>query len=75
MSRELSLHSYWDSNTSEERVDVVERAFKMIDKQSEYIKLMEDELNDVIGMASIHGWQSKRVQEGIKLRNEIDAIK
>ena len=26
MPRELSLHNYWDSNTSEDRVAIVERA-------------------------------------------------
>ena len=40
MPRELSLHNYWDSNTSEDRVEIVERAFKMIEKQKEYIAVL-----------------------------------
>lgn len=71
MPRELSLHNYWDSNTSEDRVEIVERAFKMIEKQKEYIELLNQELNGLVGMASVHGWKSQLVEEGIKLREEM----
>ena len=71
MPRELSLHNYWDSNTSEDRVEIVERAFKMIEKQKEYIELLNQELNGLVGMASVHGWKSQLVEQGIKLREEM----
>ena len=72
--RPLTLHSYWDSSTSEDRVEIVERAFKMIEKQQEYIQLLTDELSDVVGMASIHGFRSNRVEQGEKLREELSNI-
>lgn len=71
MPRELSLHNYWDSNTSEDRVEIVERAFKMIEKQKEYIAVLNEELNGLIGMASVHGWKSNLVEQGKKLRDEM----
>lgn len=71
MPRELSLHNYWNSNTSEDRVEIVERAFKMIEKQKEYITVLNEELNRLVGMASVHGWKSNLVEQGKKLRDEI----
>jgi hypothetical protein len=44
MPRELSLHNYWDSNTSEDRLEIVERAFNMIEKQKEYIAVLNKEI-------------------------------
>ena len=74
MQRELSLHNYWDSNTSEDRVEIVERAFKMIEKQKEYISLLNEELNGLVGMASVHGWKSSLVEQGKKLREEMSFL-
>jgi hypothetical protein len=74
MPRELSLHNYWDSNTSEDRVEIVERAFKMIEKQKEYIAVLNEELNGLVGMASVHGWKSNLVEQGKKLRDEMDLL-
>lgn len=74
MPRELSLHNYWDSNTSEDRVEIVERAFKMIEKQKEYISLLNEELNGLVGMASVHGWKSSLVEQGKKLRDEMSFL-
>jgi len=71
MPRELSLHNYWDSNTSEDRVEIVERAFKMIEKQKEYIAILNEELNGLVGMAAVHGWKSNLVEQGKKLRDEM----
>ena len=71
MPRELSLHNYWDSNTSEDRVAIVERAFKMIEKQKEYIAVLNEELNGLVGMAVVHGWKSNLVEQGKKLRVEM----
>jgi hypothetical protein len=34
----------------------------------EYIDLMGEELNDLIALASTHGWQSSRVGEGKRMR-------
>lgn len=74
MNRELSLHNYWDSNSSEERIEIMERAFKMIEKQNEYIALLNEEINGLVGMASVYGWKSNLVKQGEKLRLEISLI-
>lgn len=39
-----------------------------------YIKLLTDELDDMIGIAHIHHWRSKRIKEGIKQRKEIEKL-
>lgn len=42
---------------------------------NEYVSLLGDELNDTVGMASIHGWQSTRVKQGKDLRKKIETLK
>jgi pyoverdine/dityrosine biosynthesis protein Dit1 len=71
MPRELSLHNYWDSSTPEGRTEIVERAFKMIEKQKEYIALLSEELDGVVVIAAVHGWKSNLVEQGKKLRGEM----
>lgn len=44
---------------------------ELIRLYEEYIKLLGDELNDVVVMASIHGWKSDRVEQGEEMRREI----
>jgi predicted RNase H-like nuclease (RuvC/YqgF family) len=46
---------------------------KIEELQKEYIQLLTDELNEVVGMASIHGWKSSRAEEGERLRQAIAA--
>jgi hypothetical protein len=40
-----------------------------------YISVLVDEINDLIGMASIHGWKSRNVERGEQARQEIQRIK
>lgn len=47
---------------------------KLLDLQSEYIKLLGDELEEVVPIASIHGWKSSRYEAGLKLREEIKQV-
>jgi len=42
---------------------------------NEYITLLGKELDDCYSFLTVHGWQSKRVQEGINARNKILEIK
>lgn len=37
-----------------------------------YINLLNDETNDLIGLAHVHGWKSKRVEQGKKARARIE---
>ena len=47
----------------------------LVAKLDEYIKCMGEELNDCALIAHLHGWKSKRYDEGVKLRKEIDALR
>ncbi len=40
-----------------------------------YIKLLEDEIKGVAGIAYVHGWRSSRYKEGKKLREKIAKLK
>jgi len=62
--KELSLWNYWDATTSEDRVDIVERAFKMIEAQKKYIELLSEELDELAVLAHSRGWRSKRAEQG-----------
>lgn len=48
---------------------------KLIEKLEEYIELLGDELNSTSVLAWLHGWRSKRVEQGEKLREEIEQLK
>jgi hypothetical protein len=37
----------------------------------DYIKLLGDELNDTVSIASAHGWKSTRYEQGVKCREAI----
>lgn len=47
---------------------------KLVEKQQEYIKLLTDELSEVVSMAFVHGWRSNRFEAGKKLREEIASL-
>ena len=47
----------------------------LIIAMNDYITVLGRELDDCAVMLSVHGWQSKRVQEGIDARNKISEIK
>jgi hypothetical protein len=53
----------------------IETLSELIVVMHEYITLLGKELDDCAVMLSIHGWQSKRIQEGIDTRNKILEIK
>ena len=46
----------------------------LINKQKEYIKLLSGEIDDLAGLAHVHGWRSSRVKQGKKLRKVIKEI-
>jgi len=48
---------------------------KLIEKLEEYIKLLGLEIDDLVGIAYVHGWRSEHVEQGKKLREEIKALK
>ena len=48
---------------------------EIIKLQDQYIKLLTDEINDMVGIAHTHGWESSRYEVGLNLRNEISRLK
>lgn len=41
----------------------------------EYINLLNDEINSLIGIASVHGWKSQNVEQGKECRDRIAQFK
>jgi hypothetical protein len=49
----------------------------LIKAYEDYIKLLGEEIDSLVGMASVHGWQStpEKIELGIKLREKIGELK
>lgn len=43
--------------------------------QDSYLELLGEEINDLIGIAYIHGWRSTRHELGVKMRERIEEAK
>jgi hypothetical protein len=41
----------------------------------EYIKLLGEELSELVGLARVHGWKSTRFEQGELLRSKIGRVK
>lgn len=48
---------------------------KIIDLQDQYIKLLGEEIESLIGLAYSHGWVSTRYEQGKILREKIQELK
>lgn len=44
---------------------------ELIKYYEDYIKLLSDEIDDLVSIAAVHRWSSDRVDEGERLRNKI----
>ena len=42
--------------------------------RKKYIKLLIDEIEDLVEIATRHGWKSKRYEEGKKIRSQLKAL-
>jgi hypothetical protein len=47
---------------------------ELVEALKEYNQLITDELNDLVGVAAVHGWKSNRVEQGEKLREKIKRL-
>ena len=57
---------------------ILEKATEMIKLamiQEKYIDLLQEEFDEVVGVAYASGWRSTRAEEGERLRQAIEAIK
>lgn len=43
--------------------------------QDEYLKLLSDEIDSIIGAGYVHGWRSGRYEQGVILRKKIAEAK
>ena len=48
---------------------------KITEAYDAYIKLLGDEINDLISVANVHGWQTTRYEQGVKCREKIEIVK
>jgi hypothetical protein len=48
---------------------------ELIQAYEEYIKLLGDEISELVSFAEAHGWRSSRHQDGVKCREKIDLLK
>ncbi len=47
----------------------------IIHAQDEYIKLLGKEIDSMVMLCHIHGWESSNVEEGIKCHEKIETLK
>jgi len=48
---------------------------ELIKALDEYIELLGDELNELAGLAHVHGWRSGRAEQGKDLRKKIKNLR
>jgi hypothetical protein len=48
---------------------------ELVDALEDYIKLLGEELSELAGFAMVHGWKSKRVEQGAVMRENIMKLK
>jgi len=71
----IAMHQFASQQSALAVVKRDDRLEPLIYAMNDYITLLGKELDDCVVMLSVHGWQSKRVQEGIDARNKILEIK
>lgn len=62
-----------DAATAELRAEV-ERLRESIELKNEYIKILGNEIDDLMGVACAHGWYSRRIEGGRVLREKMAAL-
>lgn len=48
---------------------------ELVKKQSEYISLLGEELDELAALSTTHEWKSSRIAEGKRIRSEIESLK
>jgi hypothetical protein len=65
------VKAHFDVAALTDKINILE---ELVAAKDEYIKLLGEELKDLIPVASIHGWQSHRVAVGQAARAKIVEI-
>lgn len=71
------LNSIYDDNcikNSKDKLILDPFVKALLESYQNYIKLMGEELDDLMVMASIHGWESSRVKEGKTMRHILGVL-
>lgn len=50
------------------------RLEKLVESYKKYVDLLNEEINSLIGVASVHGWRSRNVEAGQNCRAEIESL-
>ena len=58
-----------------EKSTLVKKQNELITIYEKYIELFNDELGELLPLASNHGWKSKRFEIGVEYRNKIEQLK
>lgn len=53
---------------------IIKKQEELIKAHISYEKILSNEINDLIGVAYVHGWESSRVNEGKIARENINKI-
>ena len=72
-------------NTLKEQVEILNETVQLLkqiqDLDNDYIEVLEQynslliaELNEVVPIASVHGWKSSRYEQGKLLRDKIEVL-
>ena len=72
--RQIAYSAFLEGQ-KQSRQAAVSGSLPLVEALEQYIGVLVDELNEVAGMAAIHGWKSSRVEIGEQLRNRITELK
>lgn len=77
----ILINEFWSSvgetveNNDEYKViEKYKLLLDLVKKQKDYISLLGEELDEIVPLASTHGWKSSRVEEGENIRLEIKSL-
>ena len=71
---EDAIKDYTQGATEQSLIEKM-KAKEIIYALEEYQKLLCDELDEVVGMAAVHGWKSRRHEQGSQMRENIAKLK
>lgn len=63
------------SSASNNCKPLVSGALPLVEALEQYIKVLGEELDELVSMDATHGWKSSRVEIGEQMRNRITELK
>jgi hypothetical protein len=78
LSKHIEWFTSWDiiiEAMEEYAQQQCQKRDELIKAQDEYIKLLVEELDEVVVLMSVHGWKSHRYEQGKQSRDKIEQLK